>query len=102
MTCNNQFLDARIYHARRKGRDDTHSVFVELLSFKHFVHPTLEGPNKGGALSTCNIEVELGVSNADIEGLRQCQMAPMAEMQDLREELGGFCVASLLGSPSFF
>jgi hypothetical protein len=59
MTCNNQFLDAIIYHARRKGRDDTHSVFVELLSFKHFVHTTSEGPNKGGALSTCSIEVEL-------------------------------------------
>jgi hypothetical protein len=83
MTCNDQFLDARIYHARGEGRDDTHSVFVELLSFEHFVHTTLEGPNKGGALSTYNTGVELGVSNADIGGLRQCQMAPMAEMQDL-------------------
>jgi hypothetical protein len=60
-----------------------HSVFVELLSFKHFVHTTSEGPNKGGALSTCNTRVELGVSNADIGGLRQCQMAPIAKMQDL-------------------
>jgi hypothetical protein len=102
MTCNNQFLDARLYHARRKGRDDTHSVFVELLSFKYFVHTTLKGPNKGGALSTCNTEVELEVRKADIGGLRQCQMVPMAEMQDLQEELGGFYVASLLGSPPFF
>jgi hypothetical protein len=28
-------------------------------------------------------------------------MAPMAEMQDLLEELGGFYVASLLDSPFF-
>jgi hypothetical protein len=59
ITCDNHCRDARVYNARGKGRDDTHYVLVELLSFMHFVHTTSEGPNKGGALSTCNTGVEL-------------------------------------------